>query len=66
MKKMIVKVLTVLLIFGGFKIVVLEPDKPHVFKVTIPAFTDIIVFFDTVVNEAKELSESFEIEPQSE
>jgi len=63
MKKMIIKAVTALLIFGGFKVVVFEPNKPHTFKVTIPAFTDIVEFFDKIAEATEEVTKDFEVTP---
>lgn len=65
MKKLFIKAVTTLLVMGGFKMVVVEPDKPHTFEVTIPAFTDIVEFFDTLGDEVKELAKNFEVTPQN-
>ena len=65
MKKLVIKAIAALLVVGGFKIVVVEPDKPHTFEVTIPAFTNIVEFFDTICNEAEELVKDFEVTPQN-
>lgn len=61
MKKLITRILLVLLIVGSFKIVVVEPDQPHTFEVTIPAFTDIVEFFDKVGEAAGEVTKDFEV-----
>ena len=65
MKKLFIKAVTTLLVMGGVKMVVVEPDKPHTFEVTIPAFTDIVEFFDALGNEVKELAKNFEVTPQN-
>lgn len=65
MKKLFIKAVTALLVMGGFKMVVVEPDKPHTFEVTIPAFTDIVEFFDTLGDEVKDLAKNFEVTPQN-
>ena len=65
MKKLFIKAVTTLLVLGGVKMVVVEPDKPHTFEVTIPAFTDIVEFFDALGNEVKELAKNFEVTPQN-
>lgn len=63
MKKLIIKVVIILFIVFGFKMVVIEPDKPHTFKVTIPSFTDIVEFFDKVGDATEEAAKDFEVVP---
>lgn len=60
MKKPIINVVIIIFIVFGFKMVVIEPDKPHTFKVTIPFFTDIVEFFDKVVDTTEEIAKDFE------
>lgn len=61
MKKLFVKVVIILLVVFGFKMVVIEPDKPHTFEVTIPSFTDIVEFFDKVREATEEVTKDFEV-----
>lgn len=63
MKKLIIKVVIILFIVFGFKMVVIEPDKPHTFKVTIPSFTAIVEFFDKVGDATEEVTKDFEVVP---
>ena len=63
MKKLIIKVSIILFIVFGFKMVVVEPDKPHTFEVTIPSFTDIVEFFDKVGDATEDIAKDFEVVP---
>lgn len=63
MKKVVVKVFTVLLLVFGLKIVVVEPDKPHTFEVTIPSFNSVIDFFNKVGEATEKVAENFEVVP---
>ena len=63
MKKLIIKIIIILFIVFSFKMVVIEPDKPHTFEVTIPSFTDIIEFFDKVGKATEEIAKDFEVVP---
>lgn len=63
MKKLLVKVIIILLVVLGFKMVVIEPEKPHTFKVTIPSFTTIVSFFDKVGEATEEVTKDFEVVP---
>lgn len=65
MKKLFIKTVTALLVMGGFKMVAVEPDRPHTFEVTIPAFTDIVEFFDTLGDEVKDLAKNIEVTQQN-
>lgn len=65
MKKLVIKAIAALLIVGEFKIVVVEPDKPHTFEVTIPAFTNVVEFFDIICNETEKLVKDFEVTLQN-
>ena len=42
MKKLIIKAALIIFVLLGFKMVVIEPDKPHTIEVTIPSFTDTV------------------------
>lgn len=63
MKKLIIKIVVAALTVFGFKIVVIEPDQPHTFEVAIPAFTDIVDFFEKVGEAAEEVTKDFEVIP---
>lgn len=63
MKKLIIKVILVLFVVLGLKIVVIEPDKPHTFEVTLPSFNTVVAFFDKVGEATEEVTKDFEIVP---
>ncbi len=63
MKKLIIKAALIIFVLLGFKMVVIEPDKPHTFEVTIPSFTDTVQFFDKVGDAAEEVAKDFEVVP---
>lgn len=66
MKKLIIKVIIILFVVFGFKMVVIEPDKLHTFEVTNPSFTDIVEFFDKVGDATEEVTKDFEVVPVDE
>ncbi|MBQ8079883.1 MAG: hypothetical protein IJ236_08015 [Oscillospiraceae bacterium] len=65
MKKLLAGCLAGLLLLGGLRVIVLEPDKPHTFEVTVPAFTEITAFLGSLADAAGELGEDFAVEEQT-
>ena len=65
MKKLLAGCLAGLLLLGGLRVIVLEPDKPHTFEVTVPAFTEITAFLVSLADTAGELGEDFAVEEQT-
>lgn len=61
MKKIVTKVFVVLLLVFGLKFVVVEPDKPHTFEVTIPSFNSVVDFFNKVGETTEEVAEDFDV-----
>lgn len=61
MKKIVTKVFVVLLLVFGLKFVVVEPDKPHIFEVTIPSFNSVVDFFNKVGEATEEVTEDFDV-----
>jgi hypothetical protein len=59
MKKIVAKVFAVILLILGLKIVVVEPDKPHTFEVTIPSFNSVVDFFYKVGEATEEVAQNF-------
>ncbi|MBQ3139044.1 MAG: hypothetical protein IJB68_05960 [Ruminococcus sp.] len=57
MKKLISYFASGILLVGGFKMIILEPDKPHTIEITIPSFNSIVEFFEKVSDAANEVAE---------
>lgn len=55
MDKLVIKTVIALLVLGGFKMIVVESDKPHTFEVTLGTFTTIIAFFEMIEEVAKDI-----------
>lgn len=62
MKKLLTAALLLLLTAGGVQVVILEPDVPHTFEVTIPAFSEMTGFLGRMREAAGALD--FEVSPQ--
>lgn len=62
MKRLFTGFMLCFIMFGSVKLIVLEPDKPHSFKITVPAFNQMVDFFDCLSERVHELSDEFNIE----